>query len=104
MFVPSLLKIYFGLGWQNRLLKKRFGLSNGQKGNELRLWDGKKIICKCSLKKKYFKTIIIPWDISVTKVENKLLQRLQATYDLLTFRPTAILDLRQLFIFVLFEE
>jgi len=61
MFVPSLLKIYFGLGWQNRLLKKRFGLSNGQKGNELRLWDGKKIICKCSLSKNIFKTIIIPW-------------------------------------------
>ena len=37
-------------------------LSNGHKGNELKLWDGKKIICKYSLLKKCFKTIIIPCD------------------------------------------
>jgi len=28
------------------ILKKFNGLTNGQKGSELRLWDGKKIICK----------------------------------------------------------
>ena len=51
MFVPHLLKIYFGLG-----------LSNGQMEKELRSWDGKKIICKYSLFKKCLKKIIIFWD------------------------------------------
>jgi len=33
---------------QKRLFKKKIGLSNGHKGNELRLLDGKKIICEYS--------------------------------------------------------
>ena len=72
MLVPHLLKIYLALvssndimtiknntknvinhkkiNKQKRLCKrKKIGLSNGQRGNELRLWDGKKIICKYSL-------------------------------------------------------
>ena len=45
---------------QKRILKN--GLSNEQKVNELRSWSGKKIICKYSLFKECFKTIIIPLD------------------------------------------
>ena len=47
---------------QKRFKNLKNWLSNGHKGNELRLWDGKKIICDYSLFKKMFKTIIIPWD------------------------------------------
>ena len=48
---------------QKRLFKeKKIELSNDQTGNELKSWDGKKIICKYSLFRECFKTIIIPWD------------------------------------------
>jgi len=33
-----------------------------QMGNELRSWDGKKMICKYLLFQQRFKTTIIPWD------------------------------------------
>ena len=42
-----------------KIILKKIGLSNGQKVNELRLWDGKKIIC---IHKKCSETIILPWD------------------------------------------
>ena len=48
---------------QERLFKKNLnGLSNGQKGNEISYEMEKKIICKYSLFKKCFQTIIIPFD------------------------------------------
>ena len=40
----------------------KWAVMNGQKGNELRSWDGKKIICKYSLFKECLKKIINPWD------------------------------------------
>ena len=44
-----------------------------QKRNELKSWDGKKIICKYSLLKKKFKTIINSWDCFCRmKITNKL--------------------------------
>ena len=47
---------------KNKQTKKNMPNKNlgRHKGNEFRLWDGKKIICKYSLLKKCFKTIIIP--------------------------------------------
>ena len=42
--VSKLLKIYFGVGWpSSKKIYKTY------KGNELRLWDGKKIICQYSI-------------------------------------------------------
>ena len=56
----KIVKNHKKINKQKRLFKKNW-LSNGQKGNELRSWDGKKIICKYSLLKKCFETIIIAW-------------------------------------------
>ena len=43
-------------------------LSNGYKGNELRLWDGKKIICEYSLKKNVLRQLLFLEIVSVVVV------------------------------------
>ena len=47
---------------------KNLGCQMDIKGNELRLWDGKTIICKYLLLKNRFKTIIIPSLLILTQI------------------------------------
>ena len=67
----KIVKNHRKINKQKRSVKIKFRLSNGHKGKELRLSDGKNIICKY-LKKNVLRQLLFLEIVSVTKVKNKL--------------------------------